>query len=162
MGPATHLARQQLQTSDVPFDRALTPGQRHRCLDGGHVRPESSGQAPDGRESARGGARQPGFKLARLTLTDQGSNVLCDREPLQSWRLPGGGRLTARTVRPPRLIGASDTPSCQVGGVVAPAPRSPPLYRDGPVFRMARWPSGAVGADAEDRTDLRCPMVEWH
>jgi hypothetical protein len=54
-----HLALQHLQAIDVPFDRALAPGQRHHRLDGGHVRPEPYGKAPEGHEGARGSASQP-------------------------------------------------------------------------------------------------------
>jgi hypothetical protein len=37
-GTAKHLALEHLQAVDVPFDGALTPGQRHRRLDSGQVR----------------------------------------------------------------------------------------------------------------------------
>lgn len=36
-GPTEHLALEQLQAVDVPFNRALTPRQCHRRLDGGRV-----------------------------------------------------------------------------------------------------------------------------
>jgi hypothetical protein len=70
LGPSKHLALEPLQASDVPFDRALAPGQGHGSLDGGHVGPEPFGEAPKGRESARGGTSQPRFELARPTLTN--------------------------------------------------------------------------------------------
>jgi hypothetical protein len=56
-GPAEHLALEQLQAVDLAFDRALAPGQRDGGLDGGQVCPEPSGEAPEGRQGARGGAR---------------------------------------------------------------------------------------------------------
>jgi hypothetical protein len=37
----------------VPFDGALTPGPRDGGLDGGQVRPEAFGEAPEGREGGR-------------------------------------------------------------------------------------------------------------
>jgi hypothetical protein len=65
---AKHLTLQHLQAINLPFDRALTPRQRHCCLDGGIVLVEPSGEAPKGRESTRGGARQPRLELGRLVL----------------------------------------------------------------------------------------------
>jgi hypothetical protein len=60
----------------VAFDEALTPGQRHRRLDGGQVRPEPSGEAPEWREGTGGGARQPRTQLGRLALADEAGEVL--------------------------------------------------------------------------------------
>ena len=76
---ATQLALQQLQAVDVPLDRSLTPRQRHRRLGGGHVGPEPSGEAPKGREGARGGMSQPRFELARPTLMNQAGKVPPER-----------------------------------------------------------------------------------
>jgi hypothetical protein len=56
LGPAIHLTLQHLQAVDVPFARSLAPGQRHRRLDGGHIRPEPFGKTPEGQEGACGGA----------------------------------------------------------------------------------------------------------
>ncbi len=81
--PAEHLALQQLQAVDVPFDGALTPRQRDGGLDGGQVRPEPSGEAPEGRQSALGGTRQPWFELGRLALADEGGEVLRERYGLR-------------------------------------------------------------------------------
>ena len=47
-GSAIHLALQHLQAVDVPFDGSLTPGQRYRRLNGGHIRSEPFGEASDG------------------------------------------------------------------------------------------------------------------
>jgi hypothetical protein len=89
-GSAKHLALQHLQAVDVPFNRPLTPGQRHPGLDGGVVRPESSGETTEGREGARGGARQPWLELSRLALADQAGEVLRERHRLcQRGRLLG-------------------------------------------------------------------------
>jgi hypothetical protein len=62
-------------TIDLAFNRSLTPRQRHRRLDGGHVRPEPCGEAPEGREGARGGACQPRLQLGRLALADEGGKI---------------------------------------------------------------------------------------
>jgi len=80
--PAKHLALQHLQTIDLAFNRSLTPRQRHRRLDGGHVRSEPFGKAPEGREGARGGTYQLWFELGRLTLADQAGKVLRQRHGL--------------------------------------------------------------------------------
>jgi hypothetical protein len=72
---ATHLALEHLQAIDVPFDGALTPGQRHPSLDAGIVLTQSFGKALEGREGARGGARQPRIELGRLALADTGGEV---------------------------------------------------------------------------------------
>ena len=79
LGPAEHLALEQLQAVDVPFDRPLTPRQCHRGLDGSQVCPEPSGKTPEGREGARGGACQPQIEPGRLALADEGGEVL--RQP---------------------------------------------------------------------------------
>jgi hypothetical protein len=85
-GPAAHLALEHLQAIDLAFDRSLTPGQRHRRLDGGHIRSEPSDKTPEGREGARGGTSQPGFELGRLALADQASKVLRQRHRLRQFR----------------------------------------------------------------------------
>jgi hypothetical protein len=85
---AIHMPFQHLQPIDVPFDGALTPGQRDGGLDGGQVRPESSGEAPEGREGALGGAHQPWFKACGLALADEGGEV-----PRQCHRLRQFGHL---------------------------------------------------------------------
>ena len=88
--PAEHLALEQLQAVDVPFDRALTPGQRDGGLDGGIIRTQPFGKAPKGGESARGGACQPWIELGRLALADEGGEVLRERYGLrQRGRLRG-------------------------------------------------------------------------
>ncbi len=61
-GPAEHLALEQLQAVDLPFNGALAPGQRHPGPDSGIILPQSFGKAPEGREGARGGACQPRIK----------------------------------------------------------------------------------------------------
>jgi hypothetical protein len=72
VGPATQLALEHFQAIDLAFNRSLTPGQRDPGLHGGVIVTPSSGKAPEGRESARGGARQPWFELDRLAPTDGG------------------------------------------------------------------------------------------
>jgi hypothetical protein len=79
LGPAEHLALEQLQAVDVPFDGALAPGQGHGC----HVGPEPFGKATKGREGAPGGARQPRFKVCGLAPADEGGAVLCERYGLR-------------------------------------------------------------------------------
>ena len=76
--PATHRAFQHFEAIDVPFDRPLTPGQRHPGLDGSIVLTHPFGQAPEGRECAGGGAPQPRIELGRLALADEGGEVLCE------------------------------------------------------------------------------------
>jgi hypothetical protein len=78
-GPAEHLALQHLQAVDVPFDGALTPRQRHCCLDSSVILTQAFGQAPEGRERAGGRARQPCIELGRLALADEGGEVLGER-----------------------------------------------------------------------------------
>ncbi len=56
---AIHLPLKHLQAVDVPFDRSLTPGQRHPGLDGSIVLTEFSGETLEGREGTSGRARQP-------------------------------------------------------------------------------------------------------
>ena len=73
---AKHLPFQHLQPIDVSFDGALTPGQGYGGSDGGHIRPEPSGEALEGRESTPGGARQPRFKVCELALADEGGKTL--------------------------------------------------------------------------------------
>jgi hypothetical protein len=75
--PANQLAFQHLQAVDLALDRALPPRQRDGGLDGGQVRPEPFGNAPEGREGALGGTRQPWFELGRLTPADEAGEVLC-------------------------------------------------------------------------------------
>jgi hypothetical protein len=88
--PAKHLALEQLQPIDVPFDRALAPRQRDRGLDGGIVRAQPSGKAPEGQEGAGGRAGQPWFELGRLARADEGGEVLRERDGLcQFGRLRG-------------------------------------------------------------------------
>ena len=72
VGPATHLALEHLETVEVPFERALTPGQGDSCLARGVILTQAFGQAPEGRQGARGGARQPWIELSRLALADGG------------------------------------------------------------------------------------------
>jgi hypothetical protein len=79
---AIHVPLQHLQPIDLAFDGSLTPGQSHGGMDGGHVRPEPCGEAPEGREGARGGTSQPWFELGRLTLADQAGKVLRERHGL--------------------------------------------------------------------------------
>ena len=80
---ATHLALEQLQAIEVPFDWSLTPGQRHPSLDGGQIQPQPSGEAPEGRQRALGGACQPRIELGRLAPADQPGNVLRERHRLR-------------------------------------------------------------------------------
>ena len=80
---ATHLAFEQLQAVDLAFDRALTPGQRDGGLDGGQARPAPSGETPEGRQGALGGAGQPWIELGRLTPADEGGEVLRERHGLR-------------------------------------------------------------------------------
>jgi hypothetical protein len=87
---AEHLALEPLQAVDVPFDGALTPGQGDRRLDSRDVRPKPSGETPEGREAARGGAYQPWFKVCGLALADGGGEVLREGHGLcQLGRLRG-------------------------------------------------------------------------
>jgi len=72
---------------DLAFAGALAPGPRDRRLDGGQIRPEPFGKAPEGREGDPGSTSQPWFERGWRALTDQGSNVLCERH-----RLPQRGR----------------------------------------------------------------------
>ena len=65
-GLVKHLALEHFQAVDMAFDQALAPGRRHRRLDGGQVRPEPFGKAPEGRLGARGCMSQPGFDLGWL------------------------------------------------------------------------------------------------
>jgi hypothetical protein len=60
MCPAKHLARAHLQAIDVPFDRSLTPWQRHGRLDGGSLLAEPFGKAREWREGARDGESATG------------------------------------------------------------------------------------------------------
>jgi hypothetical protein len=91
--PAKHLALQHLQTIDLAFDRSLTPRQCHRCLDGGHVRPEPLRKAPQGREGALGGGSQPWVERCRLAPADQPGKVLRERHSFrQRGRLLGEPR----------------------------------------------------------------------
>jgi hypothetical protein len=88
--PAKHLTLQHLQAMDLAFDRSLAPWQRDRRLASSDGRLEPSGEAPEGWEGARGGARQPRFKMCGLTLADQAGEVLCERHRLcQLGRLLG-------------------------------------------------------------------------
>jgi hypothetical protein len=70
----------------VPFERSLTPGQRHSGLDGGIVLTPPFGKTLEGRESTGGGAPQPRIELSRLALADEGGKVLRERDGL----CPGG------------------------------------------------------------------------
>jgi hypothetical protein len=79
---AKHLAFEQLQAVALAFDRALTPGPGDGGLDGGQVRPEPSGETPEGRQGALGGAGQPWIELGRPTLADEGGEVLRERHGL--------------------------------------------------------------------------------
>jgi hypothetical protein len=83
LGPAKHLALEQLQAVDLAFDRALTPRQRHPGLHGGVIRTQSFGKAPEGRQGARGGTSQPGVELGRPALADEAGEVLCERDGLR-------------------------------------------------------------------------------
>jgi hypothetical protein len=83
LGAAKHLAFQHLQPIDVPFDRALAPGQRDRRLDSRDVRPEPSGETPEGRKATGGGARQPRLEFGRLTLADEAREVPRERHRLR-------------------------------------------------------------------------------
>ena len=91
-GPAEHLALEPLQAVDVPFDRPLTPGQRHPGLDSGHICPEPFGKTPEGREGTGGGTFQPGFELSRLMLPDEAGEVLRQGHRLCQFR----GQLSQR------------------------------------------------------------------
>jgi hypothetical protein len=84
--PAIHLALEHLQVVDLAFEGALTPGQGHGGVDGGHVRPEPFGEAPEGREGARGGTSQPWVEPCRLAPADQAGNVLRQRHSSRQWR----------------------------------------------------------------------------
>jgi len=75
-GSAKHLALEPLQAVDLPFNGSLAPGQRHPGFHGGVILTPSFGKAPEGREGARGGARQPRIELGRLVLTDEAGEVL--------------------------------------------------------------------------------------
>jgi hypothetical protein len=89
-GPAEHLALEQLQTINVPFDRSLTPRERDPGLDGGTVRLAPSGETPEGRQGTGGGTSQPWIELSRLAPADEGGEVLCERHGLrQRGRLRG-------------------------------------------------------------------------
>jgi hypothetical protein len=85
LGAAKHLALEQLQAIDLPFDGALTPGQRDPGLHGGIIGTSSFGKAPEGRESALGGTRQPGGELGRLALADEAGEVLCEHDGLRQF-----------------------------------------------------------------------------
>jgi hypothetical protein len=67
----------------VPFDRPLTPGPCHPGLDGRLVLTSPLGKAPEGRESAGGGVRQPRLAPGRLALADESSEVLGERAGLR-------------------------------------------------------------------------------
>jgi hypothetical protein len=99
----TSEALEHLQAIDVPLERSLTPGPRDPGLDGGIVLTQPFGEAPEGRECARGGARQPRIELGRLALADEGGEVLGERDRLrQLGRLRGQLRqLVAILVRGP-------------------------------------------------------------
>jgi hypothetical protein len=81
--PAKHLALEHLQAVDLALDRSLTPGQRHPGLHGGVILTHPFGKAPEGRESARGGARQPRIEPGRLALAHEGGEVLRERDGLR-------------------------------------------------------------------------------
>jgi hypothetical protein len=89
-GPANHRALEQLQAVDVPFNRPLTPRQRHPGFHGGRILTQSFGNAPEGWQGARGGTTQPGFERGRLALADEAGEVWCERYGLrQCGRLRG-------------------------------------------------------------------------
>src|SRR5918997_4647621 len=85
-GAAEHLALEHLQTINLPFDGALTPGQGDGGLNGAVVRTQSFRKAPEGRQGARGGTAQPGVELGRLALPDQAGEVLRQRDGLRQFR----------------------------------------------------------------------------
>jgi hypothetical protein len=75
-GPADHLAREPRQAGDGPFEGALTPRPRDGGVDGGQVRPEPVGEAPAGRQGARGGPSHPGVERGRLAPADAAGALL--------------------------------------------------------------------------------------
>ena len=84
--PAIHVPFQHLQPINLPFDRALTPGQGDGGLDGAVVCTKPSGKPPEGGQGALVGTRQPWFELGRLALADEGGEVLRERHRLgQCW-----------------------------------------------------------------------------
>jgi hypothetical protein len=144
--PATHLALQHLQAIDLPFARPLTPGQRHPGLDSGVISAQSFGNAPEGRESARAGARQPRIELGRLALADEGGEVLRERHRLcQLGRLLGKLRqLVVILIRRP-LRRTKDQPGSPTRGEQASSSFS---HRPAAAERcaVARGPTPAPGA----------------
>ena len=75
------------------------------------VRPEPFGKASEGRQGARGGARQPGIELGRLALADEGGEVLRERHRLrQLGRLLGQLRQLVVILRRRPLRRAEDQP----------------------------------------------------
>jgi hypothetical protein len=77
--PAKQLALAHLQAIALACTRSLTPGPRPPGLHSGLIVTPPVGNASEGRESARGRARQPGIELGRLALADAGGEVLGER-----------------------------------------------------------------------------------
>jgi hypothetical protein len=78
-GAAHHLALAPLQPMAVPCARPRAPGPRHPGLDGGIIRPEPSGEAPEGGEQTGGRAGQPRVQGAGLPAADEAGDVLGER-----------------------------------------------------------------------------------
>jgi hypothetical protein len=73
---AKHLALQHLQAIDMALHRACTPGQCHARFDRVVVLIQPLGKTLYDFQGTRGGALEPGLKLRRLPLADQGGKVL--------------------------------------------------------------------------------------
>jgi hypothetical protein len=82
---AIHVPLQHLQPIALTFDGSLTPRQRHRRLDGSHVRPKPFSKAPEGRERARGSASQPWLERYRLAAADHAGKVLRQRHSFRQY-----------------------------------------------------------------------------
>ena len=69
---AKHLALEHFEAIDVPLDRASTPRQGDARFDRRIVLVQPGGKALQGLKRTGGRALQPGIKLRRLRLADQG------------------------------------------------------------------------------------------
>jgi hypothetical protein len=120
-GPAEHLALEHLQAIDLAFDLSLVLGQCHRRLDGGHIRSEPFGKAPEGREGTLGGTSQPWFELGRLALADEAREVPCEGHRLRELgRLLAELRELVTILRRQPLQRTEDQPSGPTRGEQAP------------------------------------------
>jgi hypothetical protein len=158
---AKHLAFEQLQAVDLAFDRALTPGLRDGGLDGGQVRPEPSGETPEGRQGALGGAGQPWIEVGRLALADEGGEVLRERHGLcQRGGLRGQLCQLVAILRRRPLRRAEDQP----GGPARREQTSRPLHHCRQRLRAAPLPGGqplglAHASDIQGHNPILAPKA---